>query len=105
DDGIIRLRDVQSSDEIATFSGHIGAVKSLDFNPSGSQLASGGDDGTVKIWDIASRREIISIEVGAAITSAVFSPDGQQVLSAGQDGSLYLLDLASSSIYQTLPGR
>ncbi|KAL8814616.1 MAG: hypothetical protein Q9191_008534, partial [Dirinaria sp. TL-2023a] len=34
------------------YRGHDGRVRSLSIDPSGTLLASGGDDGTVRIWDL-----------------------------------------------------
>ena len=54
--GTIRLWDVASGRELVRFDGHQGGVVSLAFSPDGRRLASGSDDTTVLVWDVADWR-------------------------------------------------
>jgi len=47
------------------FRGHDGRVRSVSVDPSGSYLATGGDDGTVRIWSIVDARQTWSVKFGA----------------------------------------
>ena len=44
--------------------GHTMAVKSIAFSPDGRQLVTGSDDGTMRIWDLASGQHVATLEVG-----------------------------------------
>jgi WD40 repeat protein len=99
-DGTVKLWDVASGREIRSFQGHSEAVISVAFSPDGNQILSGSrnifsdfseSDGTVKLWDVASEREIRSLRV----SSVAFSPDGNQILSGSWDGTVKLWDIAS----------
>ena len=48
----IRLWEVASGENIATFWGHPTDVQSLAFSPDGALLASGSYDGTILLWDM-----------------------------------------------------
>jgi WD40 repeat protein len=42
-------------DALLPFSGHTGAVTGVEFSPDGKTLATGADDTTVLLWDLAYR--------------------------------------------------
>jgi Novel STAND NTPase 1/WD domain, G-beta repeat len=73
-----------------------GAVTSIAFTPHGQILATGNADGTVRLWDLASRRQITALTGPAgAVTSVAFSPHGQILATGNADGTVRLWDLAS----------
>src|SRR5689334_18198424 len=44
--------------EVVSQNQHDGEIKSLAFSPDGRQVLSGSDDGTVKLWDVATGQVI-----------------------------------------------
>lgn len=71
--------------------GHSGGVRALAFAPDGTRLASGGDDGVLRLWDVG-RGCAYCFRHAGAVTVVAFAPDGERLLSAGEDGMLRLWD-------------
>ena len=44
--------------EIASLTGHSAGVRGLAFSPDGKTLASGAGDHTIRLWDVAEKKEI-----------------------------------------------
>jgi hypothetical protein len=71
--------------------GHTSGVRSIVFTPDGATLASGGlNDGTVKLWDVASGQPRSTLTGNAGVNRVAFSPDGSLLASAHQDGIIRL---------------
>ena len=70
--------------------GHSGRVTAVEFAPGGRTLLSAGEDGTLQLWDVASRKPVGSpqpVEPNSYV-AAVFAPDSKRVfaVSAGTAG-------------------
>jgi serine/threonine protein kinase len=71
------------------FDGHDGLVNCAAFSPDGSLLASGGVDGTIRIWLVDDGTEILVLEgSGKPVCSVAFGLDGGVLFSGGEDGIL-----------------
>lgn len=87
---------------IAVLTGNAGPVWSIDFTPDGRRLAMAIDDGTVKMWDIASQRlESTIIAHEGPVWATAISTDGQQMATGHDDGSVHVWDLASEEQVHT----
>lgn len=75
------------------FRGHKGRVRSLAIDPKGDYLASGGDDGTVRVWQLLTGRQVWSVSVSSddAVNVVRWRPGGEvMVLAAACGDSVYL---------------
>jgi WD40 repeat protein/serine/threonine protein kinase len=93
----VHLWDLAARCERATLP-HEEDVTAVAFSPDGMLLASGCRDGSIRLWDMASRREMNVFRGHAQLLgSVVFSPDGLTLASGGFDGRVRLWDIATQS--------
>jgi WD40 repeat protein len=97
DDAWQAILSAASLSGIAVMTAHTNIVISVAFSPDGKTLATGSFDGSVRLWDLATRRPIGSPltrnEYG--VNSVAFSPDGKTLASGGWDKSVTLWNVAS----------
>ncbi len=83
-DESIQLFDTASGELNGSCFGHKQSVSSLAFSPDGKTLASASDDSTLKLWNVATQQELLTIRrLGGALRGLTFSPDGQWLVGGG----------------------
>ncbi|MHB8901723.1 MAG: HEAT repeat domain-containing protein, partial [Thermoguttaceae bacterium] len=77
----------------------------LEFSPDGKQLATGGGAGIVKLWDVATGKVSMTLDLQNAelVRSIAFSPDGKTVAAASAssatlNGSIRLWDADTGTV-------
>ena len=90
---------------IDTFPGHTGLVNAVAWSPSGSHVASGARDCTVKVWSVsntAAARSMLQSHTQGVFAVAV-SPDSKYIASASHDGSAKVWDIIENKLIAECP--
>lgn len=76
------------------FRGHDGRVRSLAIDPSGCWLATGGDDGSVRVWELLTGRQVWSVRLNSeeAVNAVRWQPTKNTgILSAASGEDIFLM--------------
>jgi WD40 repeat protein len=87
-DGIVRLWDVNRTNQqpLRELQGHSKWIMCVAFSPDGSQLVSGSQDETVRLWSVAGGKLLkVLTEHSHSVKSVAFHPNGKQVASCSSD--------------------
>jgi WD40 repeat protein/serine/threonine protein kinase len=85
----------QSHNERMCLQGHLGEVYALAVAPNGQIVASGGQDRTIRLWDLKTGSEIKALRGHSDdVTGLAFSADGKILASASEDWTVRLWDVA-----------
>jgi len=92
---VLSLWDARSGQEIAVMPEtpehieHTGAISCLAFSPDGRTLATGSLDHSIRLWDLATRQRIATLQGNLTeVWSVAFTPDGQSLVSGAKDGGV-----------------
>ncbi|HUS66509.1 MAG TPA: WD40 repeat domain-containing protein, partial [Kofleriaceae bacterium] len=77
----------------------------ITFSPDGTQVASACDDGTTRIADARTGRELHALASGTPVHSAVYSADGERLATAGRERTVRVWDTRSGRQLQELDGH
>jgi hypothetical protein len=66
---------------LAELTGHTKPVRAVTLSPDGKTLASGGEDGVIKIWDVDDKKARHTVTVRGPVRGLAFSRDGKTLWS------------------------
>lgn len=90
--------------DLLTLRGHTGKVWSAAWSPDCARVASGGGDGTVRIWETARGAELLRLETyRGQVRSVSWSPDGKR-LAAAFDAGVTIWDTSDGQELVALRG-
>ena len=87
--------------------GHVGAVLSVSYSPTGRELATGSYDRTVRLWRARDgrARDVYHARRMQRVSAVLFSADARFVLSASDDTNVRVWKAASAAPLKALLPR
>ncbi len=59
------------------------AFRTLAYSPDGKTVASGSESGELRLWEVASGKEVRRVALRKPVDAVAFSPDGTKIASGG----------------------
>ena len=101
--GQLLVWEWQSETFVLKQQGHYYGISALEFSPDGSVIATGGDDGKVKLWSVMSGFCFVTFaEHTAAVTDICYVKGSHAIVSASLDGTVRAFDLVRYRNFRTL---
>lgn len=96
---------LRTSDEIQV-PAHEGGVRAVAISPDGTRVVSAGNDGTAKVWDLASRRAEATLTWHKRpVVSVAFSRDGSTIVTGDGADNAVLWDARTHQMLRRFGGR
>jgi WD40 repeat protein len=102
-------RSIQTSRLLATLHVSNVQVDGIAYNHAGTRFTSISDDGTLKIWDVSTDKELFTLQAGFPNINVPrkisFSPDDTRLATPAGEHSAKIWDVASGQALLTLVGH
>ncbi|CAI0644013.1 Eukaryotic translation initiation factor 3 subunit I [Colletotrichum fructicola] len=82
-----------NGERLGTYHGHVGAIWTVDVDPTCTMIASGSADNTMRLWDIKSGKNLKTWEFPTAVKRVEFSEDGTKLLGVTEKRMGYLSNI------------
>ncbi|ORY31612.1 WD40-repeat-containing domain protein [Naematelia encephala] len=100
--GQLLVWEWQSESYVLKQQGHYYDMNTLSFSSDGNNIATGGEDGKVKLWNATSGFCFVTFpEHTASVTGVEFAKQGQVLFSASLDGTVRAYDLIRYRNFRT----
>lgn len=100
--GQLLVWEWQSESYVLKQQGHYFDMNTLSYSSDGQYIATGGDDGKIKIWNTVSGFCFVTFsEHSSAISAVEFAKQGQVLFSASLDGTVRAFDLVRYRNFRT----
>jgi WD40 repeat protein len=96
-DNVVAIRSLRDGRQVATLR-HDSRVEEVLFQPGGRRIATRGERGAVRLWDVASAAEVARLVPDESPDVLAFSPNGQYLATAGSLTANVWTTTASSEI-------
>jgi hypothetical protein len=110
--GSLSIWNMTTSGLTRSLKAHQGAINSISLSKDNKYLVTGGEDGLIKIWDLATGLESPNLPLiqtikahNNAVLAVELSPNYQQIGSGSWDKTIKLWDVQTGQLLKTLIGH
>jgi WD40 repeat protein len=101
----VHLVDLNSGNHLLTLE-HPATVQCLSFSPDGQRAISAATDGTVRLWDLSSGKQLGCVKAHTEYAGRVaYSPFDERWLSGGRHGEILLWDMEKKQVIRRFVGH
>lgn len=86
--GAVEFWDHEQETISKTLTGHFKRVIDIEFTESRSQAVTASYDGTIRVWDLSSQRELLMLRCDGAKPTDLYLSQDHTLLSAHEDGTI-----------------
>ena len=93
DTRFISIRDFNTGEELTNIKAHEKDIAGIAFFPDSRFIATGAQDGTVKIWDLQAKSSIANLGVDGGVTGLCLSPNGHWLAASDDTGRITIWEV------------
>ncbi|KAK0389687.1 hypothetical protein NLU13_3260 [Sarocladium strictum] len=82
-----------NGERLGTYHGHVGAIWTVDVDPTSTMIASGSADNTIRLWEVKTGRCLKTWEFPTAVKRVEFNEDGTKLLGVTEKRMGYLSNI------------
>ena len=97
--------DPSTGKQLQVFTSHSSGYAAVAFSPDGQWLVTASDDGTARLWDVASGQNLRGFVEGSGVYAVAFTPDGKFVVTGGEGLVAHLWDAQTGAEVQHFAGH
>ncbi|KAL7900946.1 WD40 repeat-like protein [Trichoderma sp. SZMC 28014] len=82
-----------NGERLGTYHGHVGAIWTVDVDPTSTMIASGSADNTIRLWEVKTGKCLKTWEFPTAVKRVEFNEDGTKLLGVTEKRMGYLSNI------------